>query len=267
MDKIHFVRLDKTGDYHEFSLIHYISIKSFAKYHPEATIYIHINRKFFSKWYTQLKIELGDRLVEVMHNIKNWDKYDCVAHVCDALKINILCNEGGLVVDTDQIALRSYDDILDYDFPVNICEEHDPVSHHLVQLAIGIIYGHKCQFLLDWKKAYDHYEHNKGWTFYSGKTPWDMWKSGKYDDQVALISESFLDPVSYTRDGLADLFLHNRNLPLTYSLHVAESVVWDRYLKPLDIEHIMTVDTTFTKAVRPIVEHLWDKATNRPLLW
>lgn len=265
MNNIHFVRLDRDGNYHEFMLIHYLSIKSFAVQHPEANIYLHINRKFFSKWYTLLKEELGDQLHEVMHEITEWDRFDCVSHVCDALKLDILQKYGGLAVDTDFICIRPVDDLLDSTYPVNICEERDPISHHFTQIVIGFISGKSCKFIKDWIEKYKSYEKGKSWTYYAGQVPTEMWKSGKYDDQINVIPESMIDPFSYTRDGMADLFLHNYDVPYAYMVHTAESVVWDRFLKPLDLEHIMTVNTTFTKLARPYVEHLWDKSNNKSL--
>lgn len=265
MDKIHFVRLDRYGDYHEFSLIHYLCIKSFAVNHPGAEIFIHQNRSFYSKWFSLLDSEIGNRLTLVNYVINDWDIYDCVSHRCDRIKLDIAKDYGGLIVDSDFLCLKPCDQLIDLNHKINICEERDPVTHKFVQLVIGLMYASDCKFIDEWIEAYNHYEKGKDWTYYAGQVPTKLWKSGKYDKDINIIPESLIDPFSYTRDGMADLFLHNYDVPYAYMVHTAESVVWDRFLKPLDLEHIMTVNTTFTKLARPYVEHLWDKSNNKSL--
>lgn len=263
---IHFFRIDRDGKYHEFKLIHYLSIKSFAVNNPECSINLWTNRDIVSPWIDLLENELFNRFNLIKIDIEDFtfDKYDCISHYVDYLKLYTAKHHRGLSIDTDYICIKNLNNLFNKTCVVS--EERDPLSHKFSQLALGFIYNQdiECKFINDWLGSFDNYEKGKGWTYWAGIIPTELYNTGKYDQEIKILPESLTDPYTYTRDRLANLFLHNRNIEGSYMFHVAESIAWDRFLKPLDLEHIMTVNTTFTKVVRPFVTHLWDFDKNMP---
>lgn len=256
---IHFMRVDKDGTYHDFSLIHYLSIRSFAIQNPEVQIKFWTNVEPTSFWYTLMKKETKNLKVEILKSLK-WDSYDNINHLVDHERLKILYKEGGIALDLDFICIESIMDLFNKDCIIS--EERDPLSHKFLQLAIGIVGCCKEHpFINEWMKAYDNYEKGKDWTEYSGKLPTELYKH--YSNSVYVIPEAFINPFTFDRDSLAHLFLHNRDMCHAWMFHVSESIAWDRYLKPLDLEHIMTVDTTFTRYVREYVCHLWNSEKNQ----
>ena len=275
MKLVHFFRYDN-GKYHEFSLIHYISIRSFLICCPEVEVILWMNiDPYDSIWYHQLMEEFPDRIkVDLAAMTKDksekWiDDFNCISHFIDWFKLKVLYNAGGLSVDTDVIALKDctwmIDDKIGY-----IAGERDPLSHKFTQIALGIAsFPVKCEFVDEWFKLFnEEYHQGAKWTEFSGKRPTELLNDNRERfSNIKVLPESLIDPVTYTRDALADLFLHNRiSFKSSYMIHVSESIAWDRYLKPLDLEHIMTVDTVFTKTVRPFVSHLWDASKCAPVI-
>jgi hypothetical protein len=260
-NRINFVRIS-IDDYHRFSLIHYISIKSFADNNPGIKIYVFLNKlPTDCIWWTQLTNDVD--LTSCLVNTDNIAKFDRVEHCVDQLRLEIQLRYGGLYVDMDFICLKP----LDFMFSTDNCItglETDPLSHKMSQICNAFTSNiPNDQFISDCLDVYADYHKGMDWTHYFGALPTKIYND-KYKDIVQLLPEKLIEPFTYTRDALSDIFLHNRLMTNAVSFHVSESLSWDMYLKRLDLEHIMTVDTTFTKAVRRYVSHLWDKETNRP---
>lgn len=275
MKLVHFFRYDN-GSYHEFSLIHYISIRSFLVFCPNIEVILWTNTEpYDSIWYHQLRKEFRDKFrVDTSAMTKDQsdnviDNFNCISHYIDWFKLKVLYNAGGLSVDTDVIALKDCTWMID-DKVGYIAGERDPLSHKFTQIALGIAsFPANCKFVDEWIKLFNkEYHKDAEWTEFSGKRPTELLSNNREQfGNIKVLPESLIDPVTYTRDALADLFLHNRiSFTNSYMLHVSESIAWDRFLKPLDLEHIMTVDTVFTKTVRPIVSHLWDENKCAPII-
>lgn len=270
---VSFVMIEKEkGSYHPFSLIHYIALKSWLVNNPGIRVYLFTNMDLTeSLWFLLLKDEF-ESFIEIKGEYFRWfqdtlnhiNDFERVAHAADRIKYQILAEEKGLVSDTDYICMKPIQSLID-ESKFNIPIESDPISYHPVQFGAALMYSPKSdtntahQFL----KWHQDYKKGEPWAYYCCKYPYEKYleSDAKFKESIHLIPERLTDPLTWSKQRAADLFLHNRydiDNGINYTFHVSESLLWDRFLKPLDLEHIMTVDTTFTRAVRKYVENLWD---------
>jgi hypothetical protein len=258
---IYFFRFDAdNGKCNPFSLIHYICVKSFLVNNPALSVKFVCNVEPNTVYYYILKNEFNGRLITVHVDLSELhvEKYNCIQHAVDRFKLSYLIEHPGMVFDTDFICLKEVTGLLNVD-RLSISEELDPLSHKFLQLSIGLLVSNGCSkadvFLKEWLDKYNGYTKDSGWTDLSGKAPTEIWKLNK--SLVNVLSAKMYDPYDYTRDRLRDLFLHKKPIADYQKLvHVSESISWDRYLKPLDVEHIKSVDTTFTLMTRQFVANL-----------
>jgi len=256
-----FFRYD-SGFYHPFSILHYLSIISFHKYNPEFRVVIYTNKPITTGWFYLLKDEIPDLEIRSIPEADT-TKFDHVAHFIDWYRLKDLYENGGLMLDMDYICLMPIKSLLDFN-KLNLCDEYY-LDDNIWNLCISIMYSKPGnEFIKAWMENYNKYEKGKEYTSYSNNFATELYKLRS--DDINIIPKDLTDPFSACRLELNELFLHNLNIKRPIMFHTSESAAWDRYLKFLDVKHIMTVDTTFTKLVREFVSHLWDPINNKPLI-
>lgn len=73
-----------------------------------------------------------------------------------------------------------------------------------------------------------------------------------------IVNRTLFSPFDNTRKDNNDLFFHNKEKEIFYCFNTYLSSNYNDYLTYLDIEYILTVDTTFTKLVREFITDIKD---------
>ena len=263
---IHHYRYNEDG-LNSIKLSHYLSIKSTLLTHPNYKIIIHVNRLFIeSSWYHLLRYEFPELVWRVDLDSYDGAKFDIINHYIDKMRINDLVYEGGLSMDTDIILLKSFEDFFE-EYQCVSEMEHDPEYLNPIGIGIGFLMSQsQGEFITLYSEVNSKYEKGKEWSTYSVEAAYEIYKKNPKLITVfpPILLEPFLPRPSHNRD----LFMHNHNInPLCRAIHLSESVNYDRYLKHMTVEHIMTVDTTFTKCVRHLIgNNIWDNENRRSLI-
>lgn len=265
--KIHFIYVVGPKS-PKFGLIYYISIFSFLKMNPNATVYLHTNEEpIYSAWYLRLKSDPGvsDRFIVVGIDpdvLSETDKLGIkdITHKADFIRLNVLLRHGGLYSDLDNVCLQNLEWMQSYDRPAYSIELE--MNYTFGSISNGLMYHPKdSDWTLNMIKLYRDYDPKDGWVETSIMKPTEIYKLDP--SKVIGIPAGFIDPVTWKYDDRQDLFMHDRiRFNDSWVLHLCESLNCD-YFKYIDLEHIMTVNTSFTRVVRRFVEHFWDSDQNR----
>lgn len=255
-----------------FSIIHYISLKSFAC-NNEAKIRLFTNAEpTYSPWYHRLFSSIKGEQFEVLpvsyileaaeNKLEDFHEYEQIlrsiekpAHKVDLLRLLLLYAEGGLFSDLDMICLKK--------LPENLLSGTKPTypveldfEHHFNAIPNGFMYhpaGHSwTKKLLELYKNYN----SESWNETSIMKPTELYFESK--EQINIIPAGLIDPACWFERDRVDLLMHNQmRFDDSYTFHLSESAN-HHFLKWVDLEHIMTVHTTFTHYVRRYVSEYWD---------
>jgi hypothetical protein len=241
---------------------------------PNCEVVLHIDKiPEDSNWFGLLRSELKDRLsISIVNSIGyEWenskDKWKCVAHFIDQYAAETIYEDGGLICDMDMICLDSIEDLFfNNGDRVAIESELDYYERYTTALGIGLMSCKRGNKVI--KEYLDRrldYTKDSDWSTFSTELMYELYN--KSPKLFKLIPQAVVDPFGPQRNCLQDLFLHNITLPsYVKCIHTSESVAWDEYLKNLDVEHIMTVDTTFTRAVRKFIGDIWDLNSHKCII-
>lgn len=267
MDKnLYFFRYDKDGTYHRFGIFHYISMKSFIVNNPNTNVILFSNRTPLGIWYDLLINQYLNKnlFIEKYPENPETDKFVKTAHKVDVDKLKLLYEIGGGILDSDFICIHNIEKFFETE-KLMLLEELSPLTHDFYSLAIGALFCKKSnKIVLNWYNAYKSAKSDIDWTEMSGKYVTELYN--KFPDEFEILPQQLVNPFSYDHDSLADLFLHDHKFTNSLMFHCSESLAWSRYLKRMTLEHIMTVNTTFTRIVRRYVKEFWDEESHRPLI-
>jgi len=254
----HFFRFVRPN-YNWFRLVHYLSIKSFLKYNPNSVAELHFDEfPYDSNWFRLLLDEYGERLTLRQCNFADKDKFSDIHHAIDQVAATTIYQEGGVITDMDMICLSNISNL--FGSRLTISSELDYYDRHTIALGIGFM-GTMLpdnKIIGEYLDRRKEYKKDKEWGKYSTELMYKIYEKNK--DEFNIIPQKMIDPFGPQYTELQNLFLHNRPiLNMTKCIHLSESASWDQYLKHMTVEHIMTVDTTFTKCVRDLIsDNCWD---------
>lgn len=253
-----------------FKLIHYIVVKSWLVNNPSYTAIIWTNTPpTYAPWWWRLLEEFKDRIKVVdpegliktipegLRGPFNQSKY--IAHQADILRLQALYINGGIYCDLDQICLHSFEKIFTGIKPVYPTELAP--DGHFNGIPNGLFYAPAhSKWIMDCMDFYKNYNPDE-WRSTSIDGPTDMYFEDR--SRITTIPAGMIDPVSWTYRDWQAFFMHDGFLCNSdiWAVHVSESAT-KNILKLIDLTHIMTVNTNFTRVVRQFVECWWDKDNN-----
>jgi hypothetical protein len=227
-----------------------------------------------SIWYWRLKeneerfhfMEFDESYLKDAKNLGLWHPI----HISDYVRLRVLYDFGGLYTDNDVICIKNIEKIWNGgDKPVYPIELE--MDHKFGSISNGIMYHPKHS---DWTKMcidfYDDYEvaeqkagiGHVDWVTWSILRPTEAYLKDK--SKVIALSHGLNDPVTWQYDLRRSLFFHDRlGFEDCYTVHLSEGTN-KNIIEFIDIEHIMTVDTSFTRIARPFIKHLWDEKRHAP---
>lgn len=232
---VHFVWF---GEYTPLEFHHMLSIKSaFIKINPKI-IYLHCDHEPIGKWWkyiqeevTSLKILKMDAPSEIFGNsiIKP-------EHKSDIARMQILIKYGGIYLDTDAIALKSFDPLRKFEYTMGLEYHGNPG-----RLNNGIIVSAKnASFLHIWYNTYKNFT-KREWDFHDTIIPYHL--QYEHPHLIHVEEKSLNYPSGPDRHLIYEkLYDWSKN----YAMHL-----WYRlYGLPLTQNNIKKMNTTFGQIAR-----------------
>jgi len=266
---LHFTWLIPADGGRAFNIHHMASVKSAHFYNPDFKVRFHCNKLPTGEYFESIRDIIEINYVETPEEVFGIPiKY--MAMKADVLRLRILIDEGGVYQDPDVITMRSYEDLLNnevclgyelsdklnlrqvfyfvrtFDFDVLKYRFRIPAG-----LCSGFIMAEKNSvFMRDWVEGYKDFN-NDNWSYFPVKLPLIMYKTGKY--RVHTISPYQAHFPSCSPADLKLIFEQNLVIKGKYFLHTWESKSYEKYLKPLTREKILSSNNTYCNAIKRFV--------------
>ena len=233
----------------DFELYRYIAIKSAYDVNKPDKIYFYYYYEPKGYWWEKIKPLLTLEKIDPPTEIFGNPVYH-YAHQADIIRIQKLIEYGGIYLDIDTICLRSFQDLLDYDFVMGLQNNSDDTEVYGLCNAVILskansLFGNK------WLESYKTFR-SKGrddtWDEHSVLKPFELSKLYSKDIKI-LNSKAFFYPLWYDINDI--LFNENFNIDNykniikdNYCIHL-----WDTYssvyLKSLNENLIFNNNTLY----------------------
>lgn len=190
------------------------------------------------------------------------------AHLSDTLRLDLLQKQGGIYLDMDSFALRSFEELR------NPAAGHDIVLGHeggnRWGLCNAVIAARpNSTFINRWIKSYENVDLSKEWNYHSVLLPKEM-ATAHPEEVCTLAPDAFFWPtwtwrhIDWMHEALspkdaeywaAQIKRHDGSLfENQRAYHAWSQMAFDRYLKKLTPEVIRTKDTRFNLLMRRFLE-------------
>ena len=233
----------------EFELYRYIAIKSAYDVNKPDKIYFHYYYEPYGYYWDKIKPLLTLNKVELPTEIYGNEIFH-YAHKADIIRLQKLIEYGGIYLDIDTICLKSFEDLLYYNFVMG--EQTNLDNTNIYGLCNAVILSKPNSiFALKWLETYKNFK-SKGrdefWDEHSVLIPFELSKTNIKDIKI-MNHNSFFYPLWYHIKDI--LFNENydkeeyKNIVLnSYCIHL-----WDTYshniLKKLTERDILTKNTLY----------------------
>lgn len=233
----------------EFELYRYIAIKSAYDINKPDKIYFYYYYEPYGYWWDKIKNILTLQKVNPPTQIFGNNIYH-YAHQADIIRLEKLIEYGGIYLDMDTICLKSFDDLLDYDFVMGTQSNSDNTNIYGLCNAI-ILSKPNSKFALEWYNTYKTFR-SKGrdeyWDEHSVIKPLEL--SKEYCLHIKILSSnSLFYPLWYDINEILFNEEYNKEeykkfIKNSYSIHL-----WDtysnNYLKKLTEFDILNKNTLY----------------------
>ena len=248
----------------KLSYLRYLTLVSFRKHHPNWKVYIcHPEQGNYLNWSGPEKQDFLDKAetpeIDYIEKCKdldvtfvNYKKHSDKApvHVADFFRWDALYNNGGWFFDLDQIFVKSFDDLCQYDF---VFDGSDNFYIGVIGMSKGCEIGRYV-----YKNMYNAYNPN----YYCCTGPWYMRALLKYPcdktfKEIESKYKTFYAPINYfyplnSSDDVSKLY--NDNIEIDTS---AYAIHWfgghpesQKYNKLVTSDNALTFDNTITKHIQ-----------------
>jgi len=190
------------------------------------------------------------------------------AHISDTLRLQFLSEQGGIYLDMDSFALRSFDELRNPPPGRDIVLGHEGGNRWGLCNAIMAARPNST-FVSRWLKSYEDVNLGKEWNYHSVLLPKEM-ATAHPDEVCALAPDAFFWPTWTWRHvdwmhetlGPKDAQLWAAQIKKNggslfenqVAYHAWSQMAWDRYLKKLSPEVIRAKDTRFNLLMRRFLE-------------
>ena len=233
----------------EFDLYKYLAIKSAYDINKPDKIYFYYFHEPYGYWWYKIKPYLTLEYINPPTEIYGNNIYH-YAHKADIIRLQKLIEHGGIYLDIDTICLKSFSDLLNYDFLMGIQTNSDDTKVYGLCNAT-ILSKKNAPFAVKWLESYKTFR-SKGrdeyWDEHSVLMPYELSKT--YSNEIKILnSNAFFYPLWYEINDI----LFNENIKIdeykkiiknNYCIHL-----WDtysnNYLKSLTEDIIFTKNTIY----------------------
>jgi hypothetical protein len=254
----HFVYGFKKQD-QEFELYKYLAIKSAIRINKPLKSYFHYFYEPFGKYWDKIKPYLTLEHVNPPSEIYGNTLYH-YAHQADIIRLQKLNQYGGIYLDIDTICLRSFQDLLNYDFVIGIQGNKD--NQEIYGLCNAVILSKpNSPFILKWIDSYTSFR-SKGrdnyWDEHSVLMPLKL--SYQFPSEVTILENSaFYNPLwNNIHDILFNTQINNDEykhlIEKNYCIHLWDTYTND-YLSKLDEKTIINENTLYNIFTRKFIKN------------
>ena len=252
----------------ELGFLNYLTIRSVLISLQPDRINLHytdLNKQ--NEWFMKLR----DNVTLVQHDLEaeygqqvqdNWQ----ISHIADLLRLDIIAQEGGIYLDMDVIALRSFDSLLGC--KKDLILGHEGGDRH--GLCNAIIIGRPgSSFVKRWRESYGSFATSE-WNYHSVVLPKEL--SSLHNDKICTVSPLVFYWPTWTRkhirymhepltpsevEDFQDTLVENGGgmYPDQLAYH-AWSQVASTYLMDLSPERVISNNTRFNLLVRRFLDRV-----------
>ena len=245
---IHFIfGLEKDFGGRPFSIFHYLSIKSAFIVNKPGNIFFYYKYKPEGVWWNKAREFITPVEVSAPEQIFG-RKLLHYAHKADVLRIMVLLKFGGIYLDIDTICVKPLTPLLQHSC-VMAEEKYFNVEHGLCNAVI--LAEKKSVFLQYWLSSYKEFR-SKGrdeyWAEHSVRVPLRI--ARLYPETIHIEQENSFYYPSYSFNDLRLLFEDCEAFPDAYTLHLWESLSYDKYLSGLNEDILKKHDTSYNVIAR-----------------
>jgi hypothetical protein len=271
---IHFIfGLNEDFGNKEFSLVHYLAIRSAYELNQPDKIYFHFRYEPRSIWFEMVRPFIHMNKVDPPKEILGNKLYH-FAHQADIIRLEALLTHGGVYLDIDTISVKSLVPLRNYSFAIGkqYAYSSSPLRRRIKKSVtnLNLQYLKKpvrglCNAVilsepgsLFAAKWYDSYK-----TFRSGGVDeyWDehsvimpLKLAKEFPRTIQILDAEYFHYPLHDETGLKFLFEEKRVFPKAYIHHLWESKSWDKYLSHLSVEGISSIDTTYNLIARKYLD-------------
>lgn len=234
-----------------FSFYHLMAVKSAKYINPTYEIVLHYHHGGGNQyWEEACSLVQTNHITTVPTHIGEREVYH-VAHKADAVRMDILWNEGGVYMDMDTVCISPFDDLLD---------KHTVMG---MEIADGKINGlcnavmltrPKSDFFRVWRDEYVNFDPHD-WNSMSVRKPFSL--SRRYPDFIYVLPpEAFFRTTWFPQD-VEDTHINTLSFDRSYCLHLWETKTYESILKNIDEKDVMTRDSSYNLLARRILKGNW----------
>lgn len=243
----------------EFSLVHYLAVRSAATVNRPDELVVYYDRKPSGRWWDAAGEYVDEAIEAQAPRSVAGIPLEHPAHRADLLRLELLLAAGGVYLDLDVVCVRPFTPFLTEPFVIG--REDEDGSNLLCNAVMLAEPG--SAFAQEWIRGFDpvtsrwsgfrSHGFDENWNEMSVQYPGYL--STLFPELVTIADrDNFFYP-SWSDGDLARLFRGTGDeFPNAYCHHLWSGLSWDRYLKDLTPEYISKVDTNFNRLARPFVE-------------
>jgi len=228
-------------------LVHYLCLKSCIDVNNPDKIFFYYEKEPYGKYWEKIKNEL--ELVKVQPiRILNGKKIG-YAHQSDFIRLAVLNKYGGIYADIDTIFIEKMPKwLFEKDFVMGLEDLTDPyagLGNAIIMAKAGSFFGTM------WEKNIRS-QFDGSWNNHSILYPLKL--SKEYPKSIHIEPQTSFYKHIWSKTGLKNIFVDiDDNLNGVYSLHLWEHLCWQEYIKKIDEDYVMNVDTTYNILARKYI--------------
>jgi len=238
--------LDPNFGHIKFGLTHYLAIMAARMHIDPQFIKWHYRYVPEGIWWECARPLLKMNRVEDIIHVHGKPRPMKVQHKADILRMRIMMEEGGIYLDSDVIALKSFRELRNFSLVMG--QEDSNGLCNAVMLGRA-----NTTFIQRWWNEYKHFDPEKQWAYHSVMLPKQL--QSQYPDEVTVLSQSaFFTPlwtqltVMYDKDDGYD-YRHN------FAVHLWTSADPNKreLLRHLSIPQIFSGKGSFQRVARQLL--------------
>ena len=186
---VHYIWYSETPQ--PFRFHHMLSVLSAHRYIQPEVILFHTNMEPTGEFWDRVRALPSLRVVKRQHTlcfndhlVNTWSTKEGPA---DLDRMRVLSETGGIYMDLDVIAIRSFDPIRRFPCTIGLEKTVSPKV-----CGALIVCSNESLFLHYWRQQYVDDNRPLVWAYNTGQVPTDLWK--KYPDLIHMENTSFLRP-------------------------------------------------------------------------
>lgn len=240
-----------------FSFIHYLAIRSALINADIDHVILHYISEPTGSWWTAIRDQIEVRPVKFNTDEFNVH-FDHPAHKADALRLQVLRDEGGIFLDLDVIILKSLRPLRQSDIPILGREDSEAVCCAVIMAPPNSV------FIERWIRGYNPETsdwqgfRSTGFDDYWGEisTQYPAYLAATYPTEVCILPTEKFYPVTWRDHDLDSLFTQQpipHKIQQAYTIHLWQTGNWHRNLEQLTPQNVSSATYPLARILTPLI--------------